>query len=322
VEEIQRKIEEIKRQIAMMDVQKQVVAQEEQKSSTPSDLAPSDSTPSKPHRGDGSFSVNGEEQVYVEEYEEEVTETENEGDAINHRSHSAEPPQSPAGRSVPTSPSPNSASPWRQKKYVASPPTGDGHHDASRKQMEDLKQKFSFERPGWAAPAEVVEREGEIDKESIQNPNLKQAQMGGYQRQVTEKDIDLVKGSFVKDTPQAVEPRLAWIVVNLGKRKVGKIVMHLYGRDVHRLVDQFLELKGHELTRSNPQTLAVVGMDPALHVLSTRVTSGLDSKGGVFGIIQEGHDVFESVMEASDVISVKQAHIYPVVKGKKEFAKN
>jgi hypothetical protein len=151
---------------------------------------------------------------------------------------------------------------------------------------------------------------------------LKQAQTGGYQRQVTEKEIDLVRGTFVPDTPRAAEPRLAWIVVNLGKRKVGKIVMHLYGRDVHRLVDQFLELKGHELARADSQTLAVVGMDPTLRVLATRATSGLDSKAGVFGIIQEGRDVFESVMGAGDVLSVKQAHIYPVIKGKKEFAKN
>jgi hypothetical protein len=331
-DEIQRKIEELQRQIAMMDALKQEKAEPQ-----PSQPVPTDNdSPSEPQ---GTEEEEQYEEVY-EEYEEEVTETEHEFDGENKPTS---PPQSPKGRygrgaavgGAPTSPSNTNKSPsWRdrQKPSVASPLSGGSaaaaagaaaaHHDAYRKQMDDLKQKFSFDRPGWAAPVEVVQKDAEIDSESIQNPNLKQAQMGGYQRQVKEKDIDLVRGTFVKDTPRAVEPRLAWIVVNLGKRKAGKIVMHLYGRDVHRLVDQFLDLKGHEITRDNSQTLTVVGMDPPLHVLSTRATSGLDGKAGVFGIIQEGHEIFQTVMEASDALSVKQAHIFPVVRGKKEFAKN
>jgi hypothetical protein len=323
-EEIQRKIEELQRQIAMMDAQKQATAEPQPPQSPPP--ANNENSPPAPQEAE-----NGEqyEEVY-EEYEEDVTETEHEADGDKAMG----PPQSPSGRyggstgGAPASPSNSNKSPsWRdrQKPSVASPTSAAAaaaHHNAYRKQMDDLKQKFAFERPGWAAPAEVVQRDGEIDSESIQNPNLKQAQMGGYQRQVKEKDIDLVKGTFVKDTPRAVEPRLAWIVVNVGKRKAGKIVMHLYGRDVHRLVDQFLDLKGHEITRDNAQTLTVAGIDPMLHVLSTRATSGLDGKAGVFGIIQEGQEVFQAVMEANEPLSVKQAHIFPVVKGKKEFAKS
>jgi hypothetical protein len=210
-EEIQRKIEELQRQIAMMDALKQEKAEPQ-----PSPPVPTDNNfPSEPQGTD----EGGQYEEVYEEYEEEVTETEHEADGENNPTS---PPQSPKGRygrgaavgGAPTSPSNTNKSPsWRdrQKSSVASPTSGGSaaaaaaaaHHDEYRKQMDDLKQKFSFERPGWAAPAEVVQKDAEIDSESIQNPNLKQAQMGGYQRQVKEKDIDLVKGTFVKDTPRA-----------------------------------------------------------------------------------------------------------------------
>ena len=295
-EEIQRKIEEIKRQIAQMDVQQGGLETSVQNTESLND---------------------SEFEEIIDEYVEEESEQGESG--VGTSLEEIRVPRSPS-TAAPASPT---SSPWRNRRYVAQSPDG-GHHDAYRKQMDDLKQKFSFERPGWAAPPEVVQKEEDIDRDSINNPLLKKAQMGGYVRQVKEKDIDLVKGTFVKDTQQKLEPRLAWIVVNVGKRKAGKIVMHLYGRDVHRLVDQFLELKGHQLQRPDSGTLAVVGMDPALHVLATRATQGLDSRSGVFGVIQEGLDVFQAVMaaDAHSELSVKQSHIFPVVKGKKEFSQN
>jgi len=189
-------------------------------------------------------------------------------------------------------------------------------HVAYKKEMESLKQKYAFEKPGWAAPAEVIEKDDAIDCDSINNPLLKKAQHGGYVRQVHEKDIALVKGTHVKPTAAKIEPRLTWIVINVNKRKVGKIVMHLYGKDVHRLVDQFLELKGHEVERRNGM-LAIVGQEPTLFVTGGG-TGGLDGKSGVYGVIQEGRDIFDTVLaaDANAAISVKQAHIYPVKKGR------
>jgi len=230
------------------------------------------------------------------------------------------PSHSPAGRGrrvKPTSPArADGNSPVRHHPRTSAVPQE--HHDAYRKQMDDLKSKFAFERPRWAAPTEVVNKEGAIDADPLNNPNLKKPQMDGYVRQVKEKDLEIIKGTFVKpETTVNLEPRLTWIVVNVNKRKVGKIVMHLYGRDVSGIVDHFVELKGNAIERQNGM-LAVVGQQPTLFITSGGNGRALDGKSGVYGVIQEGHDIFQTVMtaDADAVLAVKQAHIYPVKKGK------
>lgn len=244
-----------------------------------------------------------DDEYEYEEYEEIIEEIiEDDDDLSSPRSS----PRSsrPVRRYVPGSSNNNNTGP---------PPQ---HHDHYRKQMDSLKQQYAFEKPAWAAPAEVTNKEEEIDKDSINNPMLKKAEGSGYVRQVKEKELGRVQGTFVK--PQQalkLEPRLAWIVVNINKRKVGKIVMHLYGKDVSAIVDQFVELKGHELERKNGMVV-VVGMEPTLYVTSGG-PKGLDGKAGVYGVIQEGKDIYDTLMgaDAGAVLSVKQAHIFPVKKG-------
>jgi cyclophilin family peptidyl-prolyl cis-trans isomerase len=133
---------------------------------------------------------------------------------------------------------------------------------------------------------------------------------------VKPKELEIVKGTFVKPQVTKLEPRLTWIVINVNRRKVGKVVMHLHGKDVSRIVDNFLDLKGCELQRDSGN-LMVTGMEPQL-IITPGGHAGLDQKSGVYGVIQEGRDVFQTVMQsdAGAALSVKQAHIYPVKKGR------
>ena len=189
-------------------------------------------------------------------------------------------------------------------------------HDEYAQHMEQLKKQHEWEKPIWAAPTDDIPPDQSIISDPINNPFLKPAQHGGYQRQVKEKDLEIIKGTFVSpEKTKKLEPRLTWIVVNINKRKVGKIVMHLYGKDVNGIVDQFLELKGLEIERQNGM-LVVPGINPTMHVTSAG-TAGLDSKSGVFGVIQEGRNIFDAIMNAPPdaILSIKQAHIYPVKKG-------
>jgi len=307
-EELQRQIEALQAQIQSMNPAKQAQQEEE------------------------------EYEEYTEEYEEEIIEEETIEESVEEEVVE-EAPSVPSGFSSkplfrrnkqPAASTPSSSTPTKSAPPASTTRNTQPRQEvppeslvSNRKQMDSLKQKYSFERPGWAAPVEVTNSEKEIDADSINNPFLKKAQGGGYQRQVKEKnDLAIVKGTFVKSKTHEqpkVQPRLAWIVVNVNKRKVGKIVMHLHGKDVKDLVDSFVELKGYALTRENG-LLMTVDKTPCLAVTSAG-PKGLDDKAGVFGVIQEGQDIFQQAMaaDANATLSIKQAHIYPVKQGKREF---
>lgn len=279
-EDLLRKIEQLKLQIA----QKEAEALHQQ------------SAPLKPDNA-------AEEYDEEEYYEEEFIEDEDEHEQARVQQVGTPSP-------LPTEPS---------SKPVSTPTrTVDPHpsvtHKSHVEKMEQLKRQHGFERPDWATQADTVADKAILD-ESIDH-GLKQAgKAGQYQRQVKEAVPVIVKGAHVAPK-QKVEPRLTWIVVNVNKRKVGKIVMHLYGKDVHTIVDNFVELKGFELERRDGG-LAVVGINPPF-LVTPGGKAGLDGKDGVFGVIQEGQDIFQQVLaaDANAVLSIKQAHIYPVKVGK------
>jgi hypothetical protein len=87
----------------------------------------------------------------------------------------------------------------------------------------------------------------------------------------------------------------------------------LYGQAVPQIVDVFEDLKGSECHRHNGEL--VVANQPVLYVVAGG-PSGLDSKANVHGVIQEGADIFQQVMNAPEnaSVTIKQAHIYPVKK--------
>lgn len=283
-EDIMRKIQELQAQIAQVDMVVQQKAQYDY------------------------------EDEYEEEYEEVIEEEVTEGEEYEEYEEVYEEVVDEEPSSTPKSKPVVRHHPRPVRNSSGPPPAG---HVDYKKQMEALKQKHSFDRPAWAAPAEITNKEEEIDRDSINSPFLKKASGSGYQRQVHEKDLEIIKGTFVKPQIAKVEPRMAWIVVNCNKRKVGKIVMHLYGRDVSNLVDQFIGLKGYDLERRNGN-LFVVDVEPAFCIVPGRA-SGLDSRPGVFGVMMEGRDIFETVMSSAPdaVLNIKQAHIYPVKQSKR-----
>jgi hypothetical protein len=276
-EDLQRKIEALRLQIA----QKEEAAKQKQSAALPSAAATED------------------EEYEDEEFyeEEEVIEEEEEETAV---AAAASPPVA-VSRAAPTQAAPT----------IDHPPSS---HTSHVDKMDQLKRQHGFERPDWATQADAT-----IDKSILDDAidhGLKQAgKAGQYQRQVKESTPVIVKGAHVAPK-QKVDPRLTWIVVNVNKRKVGKIVMHLYGKDAHTIVDNFIELKGFDLERKDG-VLAVVGVNPPF-VITSGSQSGLDAKAGVYGVIQEGHDIFQQVMaaDANAALSIKQAHIYPVKIGK------
>jgi hypothetical protein len=194
------------------------------------------------------------------------------------------------------------------------------------------KQKHQWEKPAWALPSEAIEQDADILTAPIQNGMLKHNDGNGYSRRVFAKDIHKVNGQFIAPTgPAAPPPRLAWIIVTLSNSnsmyldgdKVGKIVMNLEGDDVDRLVGQFLDLKGSTMVRTKEGNLAVEGVDPQLVLTTKKVTKkGRGKTNNVIGEVQEGQDVFETVMKAGadSIVTIKQAHIYPVKKAKGMFA--
>jgi hypothetical protein len=128
----------------------------------------------------------------------------------------SQPAHRPAARAAPT-------------PVLQQPPHSPGH-DASAyaRQMEDLKNQHGWQKPNWASSG------GE--KEVVTKSDV-----GGYQRHVTPKNVEIIKGQHVKPASN-MEPRLAWIVVNLNRKKVGKLVMHLYGRKYNKELFGLLEL--------------------------------------------------------------------------------
>ncbi|EEC46050.1 predicted protein [Phaeodactylum tricornutum CCAP 1055/1] len=174
-------------------------------------------------------------------------------------------------------------------------------------------KKNCWEKPAWALPDEAIP-DSSIISDSIQNPLLKQANHGGYERKVFAKDIKRVNGTFVAPRPN-VPPRLAWIVPFCQEKKVGKIVLHLYGKDIDRLVDRFLDLQGCCIEKTGEE-LIVEEIAPKFYVTSN--PTKIDSRDGVYGLVQEGHEVFEDILTADSDFKfhIKQAHIYPVKKAK------
>ena len=175
-----------------------------------------------------------------------------------------------------------------------------------------------WQRPGWAHAMNKEDTRA-VDSDSIANPLLQQADNSGYRRQVFAKDLDIQRGNFVKNQARPPDPRLAWIVVRINGTGVpGKIVMHLYGKDIDALVDQFLGLKDTSITCGGPNRASfTVESSPPLYITSQGLR-GLDSKPGVYGVIQEGHDIVDKVVAAGDgaQLAIKQAHIFPVKKSK------
>jgi hypothetical protein len=182
----------------------------------------------------------------------------------------------------------------------------------------ELKKKHAWEKPDWAIPDASVPDEA-IIKDSVPN-KLKEAQHSGYVRQVHEKDLELINGTFVKPTLKVPEPRLVWIVININGTKAGKVVMHLHG-NYAPLVDRFLEMKGLELKRCGNNMLVVDDIEPPMYINTAKTMSNKQAASlGVvaMGMVQEGHDIVEQVYAADDdaVFTIKQSHIYPVKKAR------
>lgn len=192
------------------------------------------------------------------------------------------------------------------------------------------KQKHEWERPAWALPSDAVQEDTDILTAPIQNGMLKEANKSkGYTRRCMAKDIHKVEGSFIAATPDpAPASRFAWLVLNLDGEKVGKIVMHLKedtssNENVDRLVGQFLDLKGLAMERTKDGNLVVNGVNPEFVITIKKTTRKKRGKSNiVIGEIEEGQDVFETVLKAGvdSIVTIKQAHIYPVKKAKGMFA--
>ena len=175
-----------------------------------------------------------------------------------------------------------------------------------------------WERPGWAHAMNKQDTRA-VDSDPINNPNLQQADTGGYRRQVFAKDLEIDKGTFIKHQAKPPEPRLTWIVLRIDDKGVpGKVVMHLHGKDVLALVDHFASLQDTSITPGGPNRASLtVQCEPPLYV-TKQGPQGLASKSGVYGVIQEGHEIVDKALEAAGEasLSIKQAHIFPVKKSK------
>jgi hypothetical protein len=188
------------------------------------------------------------------------------------------------------------------------------------------KQKHQWQKPAWALPSDAVQEDADILTAPIQN-GLQANQGNGYSRRVFAKDIQKVEGSFIAPTKDAPPSRLAWIVVNIDGDKVGKIVMNLEedtskNENVDRLVGQFLDLKGLAMERTKDGNLVLKDFDPQLVVTTKKSPKKRGKTNNVIGEVQEGQDVLETVLKAGadSIVTIKQAHIYPVKKAKGMFA--
>jgi chemotaxis protein histidine kinase CheA len=188
------------------------------------------------------------------------------------------------------------------------------------------KQKHQWEKPAWALPSDAVQEDADILTAPIQN-GLHANQGNGYSRRVFAKDIHKIEGNFIAPTKDAPPSRLAWIVVNLDGDKVGKIVMHLEedtsnNENVDRLVGQFLDLKGLAMERTKDGNLVLKDFNPQLVVTTKKSPKRRGKTNNVIGEVQEGQDVLETVLKAGadSIVTIKQAHIYPVKKARGMFA--
>lgn len=204
---------------------------------------------------------------------------------------------------------------------TSSSPVNNSATEPAKGASELAKQKHQWDRPAWAVAAEAPPDDQAIITEPIQN-GLKHNTKPGYSRRVFAKELHKQEGEFITHTDHVPEPRLAWIVLNLDGDKVGKIVMHLEGKDIDKVVKHFVNLKGMEMERTNG-TLVINDIEPKLCVSTRSIKPGRGKKttDSVIGVIQEGFEFFEAVNNAGPeaVVSIKQAHIYPVKKAKGMF---
>jgi hypothetical protein len=279
-----------------------------------------------------------EEEEIVEEYEEEEVSEEGEapeaappagkkkGFLGRFRNAKTDAPASPT-RAAPSSPK----APASPSRALVAPPAPAPEPEASGPPETDpsatvestvtinedrYKKNHNWNKPGWAFAVEDQD-ERAVDDDPINNPNLKQQEHSGYRRQVFAKDLSIdKKGTFVKPQAKAPDPRKTWIVVRLNGDPIpGKIVMHLHGKDVNSLVEKFVALKGSQIYRQGSSIL--VEGDPKFFI-TFDAARGLDSKAGVYGVVQEGHSIISKILEAGPdaPVEIKQAHIFPIKKSK------
>jgi hypothetical protein len=182
-----------------------------------------------------------------------------------------------------------------------------------------LKAKYQFEKPAWASQGPAANTK--IDNTSIQNPLLKKNQGSGYTRQVFAKEKQAKsKGTFVAKRTDAPPPRLAWIVVDINKRKAGKIVLHLYGQGTEAVVEQFPKLTGMSLERNGTNRPICVEelLDPKFYITTNSTTKGLENKKDTYGLVQEGKEIIAAIKKADEhaSITIRQSHVFPVKKAK------
>jgi hypothetical protein len=269
-----------------------------------------------------------EEEEVVEEYEEEQVDASEEAPAPAGKSHTkglfgrfrsnnnnkatSEAPASPTRATLVAPPAPAP-----EPEPEATEPDPSAIVDAPVTMNEDrYKKNHNWNKPGWAYAVEDQD-ERAVDDDPLNNPNLKQQQHSGYRRQVFAKDLSIdKKGTFVKPQAKAPDPRKTWIVVRLNGEPIpGKIVMHLHGKDVNSLVENFVALKGSAIFRQGSSFL--VEGDPKFFITFDNAR-GLDNKAGVYGVVQEGHGILSKIMDAGPdaPVEIKQAHIFPIKKSK------
>ena len=184
-----------------------------------------------------------------------------------------------------------------------------------------LKKKYQFEKPAWASRNSADDEGPGIDSNPIQNPLLKKNQASGYTRQVFAKEkLARSNGTFVTPRADAPPPRLAWIVIDINRRKAGKIVMHLHGKGTDAVVAQFDNLKGMSIQRNGKNRPIQIEElnDPKFYLTINSSTKGMESKKDAYGLVQEGKEIVGAIKNADEhaAITIRQAHVYPVKKNK------
>lgn len=243
----------------------------------------------------------------------------------------------------------------KEQQLAVSPTAPDTSVDAYQKRQRDLRQKHSWSKPSWAAAQEEPDDNDEsaILTDSINHGGRLKKPDSGYVSKVKETDqLEFIKGNFIdaQSSSFSSSGALCWLVFFIGQdpnapqkkehkktieklhvkpTKAGKIVMHLHGKDAAQLADDFMSLKGKlakVTSNKKGKQITVQSGDSGtpLHIITSPGNNNykaLDQKAGVYGIIKEGLQVAQQLWEApSDTeIFVKQAHIYPTKKSKKEF---